>query len=119
MTDRPRRCEYAPDSTSDCDGAAVCACDVACASLRRRLLRWAQVVVPAAEAEDLVQEALIVFWRKYATSLIGSQANPAIAERLCRKVLHHRIGNYLRRIRLQSSRYAPLDAADLPSATDS
>src|SRR5262245_23912788 len=85
--------------------------------LRCRLMAWAGRLLHTLDVDDLVQDTLIVVHAKYRALRIGAALHDQAGfDRWCRRILYHRIGNDIRRRRLEAERRVPVDCLlNLPS----
>ena len=86
--------------------------------LRRRLVRSTRSIIRSEDVEDLVQETLVIVWEKYGRRIQCLELHLVDAERLSKRVLYHRLGNYFRRASVHASRSFPLDHVERSPSTD-
>lgn len=76
--------------------------------LRRGMIAMAQRALRTRDVDDVVQDALLVVYRKYRELAVGFEDQIGF-ERWWRRILHHRIGNDIRRRRFESEHRAPAE----------
>lgn len=87
--------------------------------LRRRMLAVARQALRTADVEDVVQDVLVVVHRKYPELVARAKLqDDAGFERWWRRILYHRVGNDIRRRRLEYGRCVSADHLSTIAAAD-
>jgi DNA-directed RNA polymerase specialized sigma24 family protein len=82
-------------------------------------MAWAGRLLRTNDVDDLVQDTLIVVHAKYRALPVGpAMQDQAGFDRWCRRILYHRIGNDIRRRRLECERRLPAERLLTVATTD-